>query len=99
MTDLREQKEKGKTRQKLKNVEKIEYLLDEYLLPRSVFGPANNCLNLSKREASLSVMAGVPDVFWSAMRATSGMTGLWGRDRCLWRATHSPASSGGQIKR
>ena len=44
-------------------------------LPRSVLGPASNCLNLSRRDASLSVMAGVPDVFWSAMRATSGMTG------------------------
>lgn len=44
-------------------------------------------------------MAGVPDVFWSAMRATSGMTGgLWGRDRCLWRAACSPAASGETIK-
>lgn len=43
-------------------------------------------------------MAGVPDVFWSAMRATSGMTGCrWGRDRCLWRAARSPAASGGRI--
>ncbi|TNN70452.1 hypothetical protein EYF80_019329 [Liparis tanakae] len=73
---------------------------DERLLPRSVLGPANNCLNLSRRDASLSVITGVPDVFWSAMRATSGMTGgRWGRERCLWRAACSPAASGGSVNR
>lgn len=42
-------------------------------------------------------MAGVPDVFWSAMRATSGMTGgRWGRDLCLWSAARSPSASGGK---
>lgn len=71
----------------------------ERALPRSVFGPANNCRNLSRRDASLSVMAGVPDVFWSAMRATSGMTGgLWGRERCRCRAACSPADSGERMK-
>lgn len=44
-------------------------------------------------------MAGVPDVFWSAMRATSGMMGgRWGRDLCLWRAARSPSSSGGRAE-
>lgn len=30
--------------------------------PRSVFGPASSCLNLSNRDASLSVNAGVTEV-------------------------------------
>lgn len=82
---------------KKERVERVEIM--EHLLPRSVLGPASNCLNLSRRDASLSVMAGVPDVFWSAMRATSGMMGdWWGRDCCLWRAAHSPAASNGKIK-
>ena len=92
--------EKRRSAKKWKKMtgENMEYLLDEYLLPRSVLGPASNCLNLSRRDASLSVMAGVPDVFWSAMRATKGMMGgRWGRDRCLWRPAPSPAASGGQI--
>lgn len=92
-------REREKSRQKLNSVEKTWHMLEEYLLPRSVLGPANNCLNLSRRDASLSVIAGVPDVFWSAMRATSGMTGgRWGRDRCLWRAACSPAASGGRTE-
>lgn len=71
----------------------------ENLLPRSVLGPASNCLNLSRRDASLSFMAGVPDVFWSAKRACSGMTAdRWGRERCLWRAALSPAASNGQTE-
>lgn len=48
--------------------------------PRSVLGPASSCLNLSNRDASLSVNAGVTEALQSAIPLTKGGMQVCGRD-------------------
>lgn len=64
------------------------------LIPRSVFGLASSCLNLSSRLFSRTVMGGAPDAFWSEMRATSGMIGRAGRVFCFCSVERTVAEQG-----
>lgn len=66
--------------------------------PRSVLGPASSCLNLSNRDASLSVNAGVTEVLKSAIPLTKGGVEVCGRDCDLCMEEFSLALPEGRKK-
>lgn len=66
--------------------------------PRSVFGPASSCLNLSNRDASLSVNAGVTEVLKSAIPLVKGGVEVCGSDCDLCMEEFSLALSEGKKK-